>query len=435
MDDGTVGNGLVLQKQPKKCGTNSNWVNIQADGMPAGSVDWERVSWWNRIENPQIALFSSAREGSSDVIVAKKEEFAKLKENSVFEVVPDQGQTAISTKWVFTEKKLSDGGVKVKARLVAKGFEEKNSADLRTDSPTCSRQSLRMVFAVAPTMRWNLWSLDISSAFLQGNELLRDVFVRPPPDLVSADQLWKLRRCLYGLNDAPRAWYDRVKSELLHSGGTKSRFDEALFMWYDQHRGLEGVMVTHVDDFVFTGTVDWYEKVVCKLCSVFKISSQDWGSFKYTGLNVSDVDGCVLVDQFEYVNSLNQIELNPGRASHKGDLLTVHEKAQLRFIAGQLLWATTQTRPDCAFDSCWVSNIGKNPTVQQLIDANKAVRKLKSDKTRLLYCNLGDPAEIKVLVYADASHANLANGVHKALLLLFSVEMSLLFHWIGVQRS
>ena len=79
------------------------------------------------------------------------------------------------SKWVLTEK-VKNGKRIVKARLVARGFEEKIH-NARTDSPTCSRQSLRITFAAASTMKWELQSLDITSAFLQGNGIARDVYM------------------------------------------------------------------------------------------------------------------------------------------------------------------------------------------------------------------------------------------------------------------
>jgi len=56
--------------------------------------------------------------------------------------------------------------------------------DKRVDSPTASRQALKMIFTTASTMEWELHSLDIASAFLQGKEIERRVIVRPPEDLM-----------------------------------------------------------------------------------------------------------------------------------------------------------------------------------------------------------------------------------------------------------
>ena len=83
----------------------------------------------------------------------------------------------------------------------------------------CSRQAFRMVFVLASIMLWELHSLDITSVFLQGNNIEREVFVWPPSEIMEEGKIWKLQRCIYGLNDAPREWYNRVEQELLKLGG------------------------------------------------------------------------------------------------------------------------------------------------------------------------------------------------------------------------
>ena len=163
---------------------------------------------------------------------AKVKEIKNLTERNVFECVEDHGQSTVSTRWVFHRKVRQNGEEYLKARLVARGFEE-NLQDTRTDSPTCSRQSLRMALATAPIMSWKLHSLDITAAFLQGSYIDRDVFVRPPHDFIEDGKLWKLRRCMYGLNDAPRMWYDRVVQELKNLNGKVSTYDNAMFLWHD----------------------------------------------------------------------------------------------------------------------------------------------------------------------------------------------------------
>ena len=62
------------------------------------------------------------------------------------------------------------------------------------------------------------------------------MYVQPPDEWDGHPLIWKLKRCLYGLNDAPRAWYERVEQELRNSVGEGkiSLYDEAMFMWHDQ---------------------------------------------------------------------------------------------------------------------------------------------------------------------------------------------------------
>ena len=75
-----------------------------------------------------------------------------------------------------------------------------------------------------------------------------------------------------------------------------------------------------------------------------------------------------------------------------------------------LLFPTTQTRADCAYDACVVSNCGKEPTVQHLLMANKAVKKIKSADVSIHFPNLGEVDKLSVVAYSDAAHANLPSG-------------------------
>ena len=101
------------------------------------------------------------------------------------------------------------------------------------------------------------------------------------------------------------------------------------------------------------------------------------------------------------------VELITERASQKDEELTIKEMSKLRSISGQLLWVTSQTRPVASFDSCRVSNYGKNSKVKNLLETNKAVKKLQSSILRLVYPDPGNPEYLKVIVYGDVTHASL----------------------------
>ena len=117
-----------------------------------------------------------------------------------------------------------------------------------------------------------------------------------------------------------------------------------------------------------------------------------------------------MIDQKMYVDNLKQISLTAERALHKDEPLTKDEKGKLRSISGQLLWATTHSRPDAAFDACTISNYGKEPTVRNILIANKGIKKLQGNQLRLVFPKLGDLRKLHIITYADAAHANLPSG-------------------------
>ena len=133
---------------------------------------------------------------------------------------------------------------------------------------------------------WICMSLDVTAAFLQGFPIERVVFMKPPGDIREPGVLWKLLWCPYGLNDAPRSWYIRVKKALMLLGGTQSAYDSALFIWHKEDGTVKGIIAAHMEDFIYTGNKSFQSEVIDKLKVLFKIGQECEGSFKYIGLSV-----------------------------------------------------------------------------------------------------------------------------------------------------
>ena len=378
-------------------------------------MDWSKVEDWQEIEAPEETVYLCATgEFSQDVIDAKSKELDNLKLHDVYEEIDDVGQSYISTKWVITEK-YDSGFKKTKARLVARGFEE-DSKSLRTDSPTCSKQNLRIVMTIGASKSWTVHSLDISSAFLQGDPMERNVLVKPPNDVSEKGKLWKLKRCLYGLNDAPRAWYTRVRDVFIKLGAVVSNYDQAMFMWHRDGK-LIGILVCHVDDFTYCGTQTFHKEVIDKLKKTFKISADHNSSFKYLGLQVMQDDSGITVKQDSYIDSVTPLEIDQKKKS--STLLNENEKSQLHSISGQVAWVVGQTRPDLAFESCSMANVGKNPTIEDLKIANKSVKKMKERKVSLQIPKLEDIENTHLLCFPDATHASLRCGSSQGAFIIF----------------
>ena len=113
-------------------------------------------------------------ENSQEVLQAQKNELDKWKEYQVYEEVEDADHDTITRKWVVTEKK-QNRIFRVKARLVARGFEE-DTTKIRTESPTISKENLRLIYTTAVNNSWKLHSIDVKAAFLQSSPIDRDVY-------------------------------------------------------------------------------------------------------------------------------------------------------------------------------------------------------------------------------------------------------------------
>ncbi|CAB4059254.1 unnamed protein product [Lepeophtheirus salmonis] len=93
----------------------------------------------------------------------KRNEINNWKENKVFEEEENHGQITFSTRCVVTEKIVKDTPI-IKSSLVARGFEEHDN-EIRTDSPTCSKEGLRMEMMLMNSNGWIWNSMDIKTAF------------------------------------------------------------------------------------------------------------------------------------------------------------------------------------------------------------------------------------------------------------------------------
>ena len=146
-------------------------------------------------------------------------EVSNLLDYDIFEEVKDEGQETIGSRWVVTVKEKHDGQKQqTRARLVARGFQE--TLKPQSDSPTVSKESFKTLMAIAANSDFKLASVDIRAAFLQSRTLDRDVFMLPPTDIQKPGIVLKLKKPLYGLDDASRKFWLRVK-EVLKTIGLK----------------------------------------------------------------------------------------------------------------------------------------------------------------------------------------------------------------------
>ena len=135
-----------------------------------------------------------------------------------------------------------------KARLVVKGFEKVRKDEILKDSPTYSKENLLVVFSAIAQKKWKLNSLGIKAAFLQGENIDRELYVLPPKE-ANTDKIWLLKKCTYGLVDASRPWYNIVKQVLLSLGFKMLKADQSLF-YCQNNNEQEGIITIHVDDFL-----------------------------------------------------------------------------------------------------------------------------------------------------------------------------------------
>jgi hypothetical protein len=155
-----------------------------------------------------------------------QEELNQFKRSEVWDLVPRPNDiNDIGTKWVYKNKSdENDTVTRNKARLVAQGYTQVEGLDFdETFAPVARLESIRLLLGVACIQKFKLFQMDVKSAFLNGY-LHEEVYVEQPKGFVDPnfpDHVYKLKKALYRLKQAPRAWYEILIEFLTHQGYKK----------------------------------------------------------------------------------------------------------------------------------------------------------------------------------------------------------------------
>ena len=345
---------------------------------------------------------------------AMQEELAQFDKLKVWNLVDLlKGQHAINTKWVFKCKK-DDKGVVVrnKARLVVQGFNQEEGIDYtEVYAPVARLEAIRLFLAFAAHMRIKVYQLDVKSAFLYG-KLHETVYVSQPPGFEAPgldNKVYLLDKALYGLHQAPRAWYETLSKHLLEHGFSRGANDSTLFIL---KKGGDFLIVQiYVDDIIFGSSNEElcreFEKV---MKSKFEMSAMGELSF-FLGLQVSQEKTGTYVHQTKYVHEIlkrfgledslpydtplpTNLKLSPDDEKDPEVDPTLY-----RAMIGSLMYLTA-SRPDIMFSVCLCARYQSTPKESHLKAVKRIFRYLKgTPKLGLWY-----PAEggLDLMAYADA---------------------------------
>ncbi|GJW41820.1 putative ribonuclease H-like domain-containing protein [Tanacetum coccineum] len=119
------------------------------------------------------------------------------------------------------------------SRLVAQGHRQEEGIDYEeVFAPVARIEAIRLFLAYASFMGFLVYQMDVKSAFLYGT-IEEEVYVTQPPgfkDPDHPDKVYKVVKALYGLHQAPRAWYETLANYLLSNGFKRGKIDQTLFI-------------------------------------------------------------------------------------------------------------------------------------------------------------------------------------------------------------
>jgi hypothetical protein len=119
-----------------------------------------------------------------------------------------------------------------KSRLVAKGYSQVEGLDFYETYALVSRlESIRILLAHATYHHFKLYQMDVKSVFLNG-PIKEEVYVEQPSGFEDSEypsHVYKLSKALYGLTQAPRAWYECLRDFLITNGFKVIKVDPTHF--------------------------------------------------------------------------------------------------------------------------------------------------------------------------------------------------------------
>ncbi|GJW58715.1 putative ribonuclease H-like domain-containing protein [Tanacetum coccineum] len=234
------------------------------------------------LSQEELKTISQALQDESWV-EAMQEELLQFKLQKVWVLVDfPYGKKVIGTKWVFRNKRDE------------RSIVVKNKARSR-------REAIRLFLAFASYMGFTVYQMDVKSAFLYG-AIKEEVYVHQPPgfvDLAHPNKVYKVIKALYGLHQAPRAWYETLSSFLMENGFRRDTIDKTLFV--KKKKSDIMLVQVYVDDIIFGSTT----KSMCtefEECTHKRFQMSFMGELTFfLGLQVKQQSDRIFISQDKYV--------------------------------------------------------------------------------------------------------------------------------------
>ena len=343
-------------------------------------------------------------------------EFQSLIDKGVYsEALLPPGARAIGTRPLLVTKR--DGSKK--CRIVAQGFSQRPGVDFDdTFAPVCRYATLRNFLAVCAASELQIRQLDVKVAFLNAT-LDEVVYARPPAGYQSTipRSVWRLYKALYGLRQAPRAWYSELRNKLRQLGFTISDADPSLFVL----QSAEGTVLAliYVDDCLIAA------RSVSEIQPILEAISQFWEikdlgePSDFLGISiVRPTPSCTSIHHQDYIIKLaalydvqtmapRSLPMDPKIQFIKdmGPLMTAPKR--YRALVGAMLHLANCTRPDISFAVGVLSRYSQNPCDAHWDAALGTLRYCLFTSSLALTFGARQPEEnLTVSVYHDSDFAS-----------------------------
>ncbi|GJR20583.1 putative ribonuclease H-like domain-containing protein [Tanacetum coccineum] len=264
---------------------------------------------------------------------------------------------------------------------------------------------------------WQEPLMDVKSAFLY-DKIEEEVYIYQPlgfEDPEFPDKVYKVEKELYGLHQAPRAWYETLSTYLLDNGFQRGQIDKTLFI--KRVKGDILLVQVYVDDIIFGST----KKALCNkfkklMHKKFQMSSMGELTF-FLGLQVTQKEDRIFISQDKYVDEIFKkfgfltvkIASTPMETSKPLLKDTEAEDVDVhlyRSMIGSLMYLTA-LRPDIMFVVCACARFQVTPKVSHLYAVKRIFRYLKGQPKLGIWYPKDSPFDLEAYTDSDYAGASL----------------------------
>ncbi|GJU08677.1 reverse transcriptase domain-containing protein [Tanacetum coccineum] len=397
---------IVYSYDDEDVGAEADLNNLDAF-MPVSPISTTRVHKDHPVEQiiedlnsaPQIRRRTKNLENMVCLVQFSKEQTIKTFKISSLPASYHKGldlggftkwQRPIGTKSVFRHKKDERGIViKNKARLVAQGYTQKERIDYdEVFAPVAIIEAIRLFLAYASFKDFVVYHMDVKSTFIYG-KIEEEVYVCQPPgfeDPYFLDRVYKVKKALYGLHQAPRAWYETLSTYLLDNEFQRGKIYNTLFIRRDKGDIL--LVQVYVDDIILGSTkkslCTEFEKMMHKKLQISSMGELTFFLGLQTTSTPMETQKLLLKDE-------------------DGEEVDVH---LYRSMIGSLMYLTS-SRPDIMFAVCACARYQVNPKVSHLHAVKRIFRYLKGQPKLGLWYPKDSPFDLVAYTNSDYAGASL----------------------------
>ena len=317
---------------------------------------------------------------------------------------------------MFKTKLNEDGDVeKFKARLVVKGYAQLHGLDYNEVFALEARlDTICVILAMAAQLCWEVFQLDVKSAFLHG-EFKEKVFVLQPEGFIKKgeeEKVYRLRKALYGLKQASRAWYNRIEAYFVREDFERCPSEYTLFT---KSKGGKILIVSlYVDALIFIGN----DRSMCdefKNSMMLEFDMSDLGRMKhFLGVEVKQCSNGIFICHKRYAREVlarfgiwdSNAEKNPivpGTKLSKDKGGVRIDETLFKQVVGSLLYLTV-TRPDLMYGVSLISRFMSSPTMSHWLTTKRILKYLKGTTDLRIFYKKGE-SSLRIMAFTDSDYA------------------------------